>query len=454
MIGMTLSEAAGVLGAEQIGEDVHFAGLSTDTRSLRQGNLFVALQGPSFDGHDYVGQADARGAAAAAVSRPVGGSLPLLRVADTRLALGALAADWRRRFDIPVVAITGSNGKTTVKEMVAAILHRSGRPLVTAGNFNNDIGLPLTLGRLGPEHDYAVLELGANHPGEIAALAAIAAPGIGLVNNAAPAHLEGFGDLEGVARAKGELFERLPADGVAVINADDRFAPLWRQLAGARRVISFGLEKEADVGGRWRSEAGGSRVELCTPAGEAALRLQLAGRHNVMNALAAAAVATALGVTPAQIAAGLAALVPVDGRLQPQPGLRGLHLIDDTYNANPASLQAALEVLAGAAGERWLVLGDMGELGADSARLHRAAGEAARAAGIERLWTLGELAALAAPAFGSGAQAFEDSHALVAALQEAAGPGVTALVKGSRRMRMERVVQALADTRAQVGEGC
>ena len=454
MMAMALSEAADVLSADRTGDDVRFIGVSTDTRSLRNGNLFVALQGPNFDGHDYIGHAEARGASAAAVSRKVSNALPLLRVADTRRALGELAAHWRHRFDIPVVAVTGSNGKTTVKEMVAAILRRQGNPLVTAGNFNNDIGLPLTLMRLGDEHRHAVLEMGANHPGEIGYLADIAAPDIGLVNNAAPAHLEGFGSLEGVARAKGELFERLAADGTAIINADDRFAPLWRELAASRRVIDFGLEKPAMVSGRWQGDAAGSRVVLDMPSGSFDVQLKLPGRHNVMNALAAAAVAEALAVPPEQIAAGLSSLRPVSGRLQPQAGLRGMHLIDDTYNANPASLAAALDVLAASTGERWLVLGDMGELGAGSEDLHRQAGEAAHAAGIERLYAVGRLAALAAEGFGAGGHAFAGMDELIDALREQARPGVTALVKGSRRMRMERAVQALAAQAAPVGEGC
>jgi UDP-N-acetylmuramoyl-tripeptide--D-alanyl-D-alanine ligase len=443
MMTMPLSQAAEVLNARQVGADVTFRGVSTDTRSLAQGNLFVALRGPSFDGHDYLDQARLRGAAAAAVSEPRDVRLPLLQVDDTRIALGELAAHWRARFAIPVVGLTGSNGKTTVKEMIAAILARCGETLVTRGNLNNDIGVPQTLFGLGARHRYAVVEMGANHPGEIAYLTGLVRPSVGLVNNAGPAHLEGFGSLEGVAKAKGELFQGLAPDAVCVINADDRFAGLWRAMAGSRSVMSFGLQQRAEVQAQWRGDLQGSDVELHAPTGTAALRLALPGQHNVMNALAATAVALALDIRLQDIVAGLAAVRPVHGRWESLPGVNGVQLIDDTYNANPGSLLAALQLLAVADAEPWLVLGNMGELGQEGQRLHRQMGEAARRNGVQRLFALGELAQQAAEAFGAGAEVFADVEALIRRVAQLARPGVLVLVKGSRSMRMERVVAAL-----------
>lgn len=442
---MPLSEAATVLKSGYSGRDIVFAGVSTDTRTLAEGNLFVALQGPNFDGHDYVQCATELGAAAAAISKTVTADLPCLEVADTRIALGRLAQHWRQRFTLPVVAVTGSNGKTTVKEMLASILGLCGPTLATAGNFNNDIGLPHTLFRLDNQHQYAVLELGANHPGEIASLAQLAIPDVAIVNNAGPAHLEGFGSLDGVARAKGELFESLSDAGVAVVNADDRFAPLWKKLVAQRAVIDFGLDQPAAISGKWQPELTGSRLQLTTPGGEITTILNVPGRHNVMNALAASAAAIALGIDKAIIAQGLAAFRPVNGRLQVQPGLHGCRLIDDTYNANPASLQAALDVLAQQPGQRWLVLGDMGELGADSREFHAQVAHAARSAGVERVFVLGELAKLTATEFGSGAVASNNMDELISAIRQLLQADVTLLIKGSRAMHMERLVTALAD---------
>jgi UDP-N-acetylmuramoyl-tripeptide--D-alanyl-D-alanine ligase len=444
MMVMPLSEAARALNAKQWGADVVFRGVSTDTRTLAEGNLFVALRGPNFDGHDYLEQARLRGAAAAAVCGVSYQQLPLIEVEDTRIALGALAAHWRSQFDVPLIAVTGSNGKTSVKEMLASIFRRCGETLVTQGNLNNDIGVPLTLARLSSEHQYAVLELGANHPGEIGYLTDLTRPAVGVVNNAGPAHLEGFGDLPGVAKAKGELFERLPADGVCIINADDAFAGLWRSMASSRRTMSFGLSAAADVSADWRGEISGSDIELMTPAGKALLRLALPGRHNVMNALAATAAALALEISLEDIAGGLADVKPVGGRWRSQPGINGVQLIDDTYNANPASLRVALDLLSKADAETWLVLGDMGELGEEGERLHREVGEEARRAKVRRLFALGDLAAKAAEAFGPGAETFADMEGLNTRLKELVRSGVHILVKGSRAMRMEHVVQALS----------
>ncbi len=443
MMAMQLSEAAQVLDGRCVSSDVLFHGVSTDTRQLQEGNLFVALQGPNFDGHDYLEVAREQGAAAAAVSRLRETALPLLEVDDTRLALGRLAANWRSRFALPLVAITGSNGKTTVRAMTDAILSRTGRTLSTRGNLNNDIGLPLTLARLSADDRFAVIEMGANHPGEIDYLTRIAQPTIAVVTNAGPAHLEGFGDLEGVARAKGEVFARLAAGDTAVINADDRFAPLWRELAGTARVIDFGLERPAAVQADWSGDVSGSRVVLKTPRGELELQLPLPGRHNVMNALAATAAALAAGVDLDAVYRGLESLSPVAGRFTVRHLPDGVTLIDDSYNANPESLQVALDVLATAPGETWLVLGDMGELGTEAAALHREAGRRARHAGIDRVFGLGELAQEAVDAFGDRGMAFDTLAALLAGLDALRRSELTILVKGSRRMRMERVVDAL-----------
>ena len=443
MMTMQLSKAAEVLAGRCVSADVLFHGVSTDTRQLQQGSLYVALQGPNHDGHDYLDAARERGAAAAAVSHITNTSLPLLEVDDTRLALGRLAAYWRAQFTLPVVAVTGSNGKTTVRSMTHAILSRAGRTLATQGNLNNDIGLPLTLFRLAPEDRYAVLEIGANHPGEIDYLAAIARPDIAVVTNAGPAHLEGFGDVAGVARSKGEVFERLGAQGVAIINADDRYAPLWRELAAHCRIVDFGLQTDAAVHARWQGDVSGSRVLLSTPWGDTEFHLPLPGRHNVMNALAASAAALAAGAGLDAVSQGLASLSPVAGRFTIHRLPQDITVIDDTYNANPGSLQAAIEVLATAGGETWLVLGDMGELGPDAPGLHAEAGRRAREAGVNRLFALGELARAAAESFGGNATAFNTLEELVAALRETVHDGLHVLVKGSRRMRMERVVEAL-----------
>jgi len=443
MMTMPLSQAARILDASWLGADVTFHGISTDTRTLAEGNLFVALQGPNFDGHDYLAQAQQLGAVAAAVSNATSDGLPTLQVKDTRLALGELAAHWRTQFSIPVLAVTGSNGKTSVRAMLASILSCCGEVLATKGNLNNEIGVPLTLFGLSAEHDYAVIELGANHPGEIAYLTDIVQPTVALVNNAGPAHLEGFIDLSGVARAKGELFEQAAADTVCILNTDDAYADLWRSLAAPRRIISFGMNARADVRAGWKGDIDGSDIQLVTPAGTESFRLALPGQHSVMNALAATAAALAIDTPLSRIAEGLSRVQPVRGRWESQPGIGGIQLIDDTYNANPGSLQVALNLLSRTDAETWLVLGDMGELGPAGERLHRKVGEEARDAGVRHLFTLGELAQLSAEAFGAGAESFSDVESLNAQLLQRVHEGATVLVKGSRAMRMERVVEAL-----------
>jgi UDP-N-acetylmuramoyl-tripeptide--D-alanyl-D-alanine ligase len=446
---MTLSELAAPLGGHLAGGDATFGAISTDTRRLAPGELFVALVGPSFDGHDFVGQAVVHGAVAALVSREVDVAMPRLVVPDTRLALGALGARWRGASRARVVAVTGSNGKTTLKEMIAAILRRRGRVLATAGNLNNDIGVPLTLARL-QEEDYAVVEMGANHVGEIRYLSGLARPDVAVLNNAGRAHLEGFGSLENIARGKAEIVTGLADDGVFVYHADSSWVPLWRELAAGRRCLSFGLRADADVtspGGsalRW-DDAGFHQHFTVRAAGTAAeVELALAGGHNRLNALAATAAALAVGATLEDCCAGLAAIRPVAGRLAARRRADGGWLIDDSYNANPESVAAAIAVLAAAPGSGVLVLGDLAELGADAPALHASLGEQARAAGIGALHTVGTLSAAASSAFGAGAQHHASQGALVGALRRALRPEDAVLVKGSRSARMERIVEALA----------
>jgi UDP-N-acetylmuramoyl-tripeptide--D-alanyl-D-alanine ligase len=444
---LSLSAAAKALNAETSGADVKFSGVTTDSRAVAAGDLFVALKGERFDGHNYVKQAIEQGAAAALVERrdPAWGDFPLLVVKDARLALGELAAHWRSRFAIPVVALTGSSGKTTVKEMIAAILREQAGDqavLATKGNLNNDIGMPLTLLGLRDTHRYAVIEMGMNHPGEIAYLSRIARPDVALIINAQAAHLAGLGTVEAVARAKGEIFQGLAANGTAVINGDDPHAALWQELAGAHRVIRFGLEQPAEVSASFKLQPFGSEIEMVTPAGKFAVALPVPGEHNVRNALAAAAVAQSLGVGNATVAAGLAKVASVKGRLLKNPCLHGATLIDDTYNANPGSVRAAIAVLAGMPGKKVMVLGDMGELGENARAMHGEIGAAAKAAGIDLLFTLGDLSASAALAFGAGGRHFEYIEDLLHDIENLLAPEVTVLVKGSRFMQMERVVKS------------
>ncbi len=451
MAMMGIAEAARALDAGMYGGDVTFDAVNTDSRAIKRGDLFIALKGERFDGHRFVPQAAAAGAAAAMVETPELGmpdseaGLPLIVVKDTRLALGRLGAYWRSKFTIPVVALTGSSGKTTVKEMLAAILRAAGADsavLATRGNLNNDIGVPLMLLELRSGHRYAVIEMGMNHAGEIRYLTRLAAPDVALVNNAGRAHIEYLGSEEAVARAKGEIFEGLGDDGVAVINADERFADLWRGLAAGRKLIEFGIEKPAAVTATYRLRFLESEIVVKTPHGEAAAMLNAAGLHNVKNALAASAVAVALEVAPPAIAAGLARFAGVKGRLQKKACLHGATLIDDTYNANPESMRAAVAVLARAPGRKLLVLGDMGELGPDAPALHAEIGQLAREAGIDRLLTLGELSVRATQAFGGDARHFSRIEDLLAEIENLLAPGVTMLVKGSRFMQMERVVRS------------
>jgi UDP-N-acetylmuramoyl-tripeptide--D-alanyl-D-alanine ligase len=445
----TLSWIAQRLDARLTGADATFERVVTDTRDLRAGDLFVALRGERHDGHDFLHQAAQSGAAGALVERRHAIDLPQIEVPDTLNGLQRAAVAWRERYAEPVVAVTGSNGKTTTKQMMATIFRARGPVLATRGNLNNHIGVPLTLLELRPEHRTAVIEMGANHAGEIARLAGFARPDVGIVTQAGDAHLEGFGSREGVARAKGELFAALGRDGIAIINADDAYAPLWREMARTSSRIEFGMQGSADVVAEdlYELEGGeGTEFSLRTPTGQATVRLPLPGRHNVMNALAAAAGATALGLVPELIADGLSAVEPVQGRVRWKRTRSGAQLIDDSYNANPSSLRAGLALLARSSGQRWVVLGDMAELGPQAAELHRQCGAAAREEGIDRLFAAGRYAGEYAQGFGAGSEAFADVEPLVRRLQDSVDASVTLLVKGSRSARMERVVAALTET--------
>ncbi len=442
-----LSELAEALGARCSGVDVTPVGAAIDTRKLRPGELFVALPGQHVDGHDFVAAAAARGAAAALVARPVPVELPQLIVADVLVAMQGLAALWRQRWGGKLVGVTGSNGKTSVKEMLSAILGQQHTVYATPGNLNNHIGLPLCLLNLRPEDQFAVLEMGASKAGDIALLAALARPDVGVITMAGDAHLEGFGSRRGVALAKGELFAALPVQGVAVINVDDEQAQEWRRLAAGRKMLGFGRASAADVRAcKERNELLSQHFELQTPAGAWRVDLPMPGRHSVMNALAAAAVATALGLDGEEIQAGLAQMHPVAGRLQVRQMPGGQQLIDDSYNANPHSLQVALELLAQCPPSRHLVLGDMAELGAQAPQLHAQAGAAIRRAGIEHLWTVGSLSRHAAEAYGPEAQHFSNRESLQRALSGSLSSGDSVLVKGSRSAGMDQLVAQLLES--------
>ena len=444
---MTLSQAARFAQGRLTGADGEVLRVITDSRQAQPGDLFVALKGERFDAHDFVAEVVARGAAALVRDGfELAGASLIQAGDDTRLALGRLAAGWHETQPAVRIGVTGSNGKTTVKEMLAAILRAHAGDdavLATAGNFNNDIGLPLTLLQLKPQHRYAVIEMGMNHHGELRYLTGLTRPRVALVNNAMRAHFGHFGSTEDVARAKAEIFEGLADGGVAVVNADDANLPLFRAAAGGHRQLSFGLE-QADVSARGLVlSALGSRFTLRSPAGDAGISLPAPGEHNVRNALAAAAVALALDVPLSAIAQGLAAFGGAKGRLQINQSPRGLTEIDDSYNANPDSMKAGLDVLAGLPGPRCFVMGDIGELGEAAPALHAEVGEHARLRGIEQLFALGEASRRAVAAFGGGGQGFDSIDELLECLDSRLASGTAVLVKGSRFMRMERVVEHL-----------
>lgn len=467
---MRLSQAAAALGCRFSGKDVLFTSVGSDSRNIVDGQLFVALSGPRFDGHAYAADALASGAAAVMLvaDHPTTAQLQdvsALLVQDTRLALGQLAAWWRAQFDIPVVAITGSNGKTTVKEMLTSIMlhaHGADAVLATIGNLNNDIGMPMTLLRLRQQHRAAVIELGMNHLGEIAYLTEICQPTVGLVNNAGVAHIGELGSRQAIAKAKGELFERLPQDAIAVINLDDQFADYWLTcLSGQpsftaadppaiKRTITFSLTGQADVSTSVTDKPVHQDEMLIHTANQTFnVRLRVPGQHNQRNALAATAAALALGTPITAIQQGLANFHGTAGRLQTRSGLNGCTVFDDSYNANPDSMHAAIDVLVRAAIERGqslltlFVMGDMGELGADAANMHAEIGSYAKKAGIQQLFAIGPLSAHAVSTFGAGGQHYPTASSLLAELLPKLDQHCLVLVKASRFMHMEEIVNQI-----------
>jgi UDP-N-acetylmuramoyl-tripeptide--D-alanyl-D-alanine ligase len=447
---MLLSELAQIVGGRLEGADVAFDGLSTDSRALQPGALFVALSGERFDGHDFVAAVHAQGAVAAMVERRVAVDFPQLVVDGTRLALGRYGA-WQRALYAPeVVGITGSNGKTTVKEMITAILAQVAPVHKTQGNLNNDLGVPLTLLQLKPEHVYAVIEMGANHSGEIAYTSALACPDVAVITNAGAAHLEGFGGRDQVAAAKAELLSALSETGTAILNADDDYFNLWRSLATQRKTIIYGFSADADVRGLTESlrvsvdhQGFRTHCEYRYREYRRHLTLRLAGRHNVMNALAAIAACLALGVSLDLMEQALAQLQPVHGRMEPVLAFNDALLIDDTYNANPSSLAAALDVMAELPGERWVALGTFAELGEHSDVLHAELGHTLRQKGVTRLIASGGHCESTVDAFGEGAVYCQSQDDLIAVLKQSLTSHGVLLVKGSRSQKMERVVEAL-----------
>jgi UDP-N-acetylmuramoyl-tripeptide--D-alanyl-D-alanine ligase len=457
-ITLELSVAARAMSGTLLGENIHFSGVSIDTRQLSGGVLFIALRGHNFDGHAFIALAKERGAVAAVVAADAAAAIkealqlnfPLIVVADTRLALGALAADWRSRFTLPLIAVTGSNGKTTTKEMLASILKVAygDAVLATQGNFNNEIGLPLTLLKLNAEHRAVILELGMNHPGEIATLARLARPTVALVTNVQRAHLAGLGSLEAIAAEKGSLFESLADEGIAVFNAADEWAALWRGQCAGRRTMTFALDSPAQVHGQCVLRGLETQLAISVFGEQIEVNLMLPGEHNARNALAAATAALAAGVSLAAVREGLAAFRGIKGRLQRRIGLHGSVVLDDTYNANPDSVRAGIDVLAATLGKKILVLGDMGELGGMTEAFHDEIGRYAKSQGVDCLLAFGESSLLAAQNFGAGGHHFKKIEDLILALVDPPDPeltpGTTVLIKGSRFMRMERVSDAIS----------
>lgn len=450
MTGLGFSQIAKALSGRLIGPDGEMQSVSTDTRQIVAGDLFIALQGENFDAHQFIDQAVDSGAAAVMVNKTVTTKLPQIVVSDTKIGLGKLAQLWRQQFQLPVIGVTGSNGKTTVKEMLGVILGRLGDTLLTEGNLNNEIGVPLTLLRLREWHRYAVVEMGANHPGEIRYLTNLVQPQVALINNAAPAHLEGFGSIEGVARAKAEIYESLKPQDHAIINADDAYAGFWREKTKHCRRVEFGLQAHTDVQGAWNRQANTLHVKTLTS--EATVQLPLPGEHNARNALAAIATTMAVGASLDEICQGLEAMQPVAGRLVPYAGVNGVHILDDTYNANPASIEAGLNVLCGMPGEAWLILGDMAELGPGTEQLHAQVGVLAKKLGVARLFAIGKASVAAVDEFGDGATFYNEMPSLIEAVVTASIAGVNILVKGSRTMHMEQVVAELVN-KSETGDG-
>lgn len=443
---MNLVQLATLLNSTLEGANAEFDSVSIDTRTLTPGQLFLALQGPNFDGNQFIAEAAKKGAVGAVVSDPkLKTTLPLIRVQDTKKALTELAKHQRQQVHIPIVAVTGSSGKTTTRSMIASVLRQVGNVLASESSFNNDIGVPLTLLRLQANHDYAVFELGANHPGEIDYLSQLVKPTIAMITNAGPAHLAGFGDVAGVARAKGELFSNLSSEGTAIVNLEDAHADFWQGLIKSKKIITFGRHNNATVSARAIKIDQDARptFELVVPTGSITVSLPLMGEHNVMNALAAAAVGYALAIPMTAIKAGLESVSPVKGRLVGNRGYGGAMIIDDSYNANPASVTAAIRVLAEHQGDAVLVLGDMLELGEASEALHRDIGKTALQNGIKQLYGFGPYTRHATEAFGQQGYHFESKQSLISALKNQLNDKVTVLVKGSRSMDMTEVANAL-----------
>ena len=436
---LTLEEIAKRTGGVLYGKNKAVVSVATDSRLVKADQLFIAIKGERFDAHDFVGDLVGK-AGAALVHQKIECDLPQIVVENTLKALADLASSCRDDFDKPLIGLTGSNGKTTLKEMIAAILSLEGNVLATIGNLNNDIGMPLTLLRLRDKHDFAVIEMGANHFNEIAFLSQIARPDVAVVNNAGSAHLEGFGDIEGVARAKGEIFIGLGTHGVAVINADDTYADYWKHSNKDREVVTFGINNEATISGELLSDGG---LMIKTNGQEVRANLRLLGRHNAMNALAATAVTTALGIKLKTIVDGLESLLPVKGRLAPVAGINSTQILDDTYNANPDSALAAIEVL-GQRKNTVFVLGDMGELGENTEKLHKSIGKKAKKSGINHMYCLGKYSSMACDEFGTNGKSFNSMNDLLDSLKSNISEHMTILVKGSRTMKMERAVAALS----------
>lgn len=445
---MMLSEIANHVEGVLIGTDLAVSSVSIDTRKMKEGDCYIAIKGLNFDGHSFLEKAEKVGAGSVLVDNKSAVKVPQIIVKDTHLALAKLAVAWKQKAKVKTIAVTGSNGKTTVKEMIAAILNVNSKVLFTAGNLNNDIGVPLTLLQLQEWHQYAVIEMGANHKGEIQYSSSFAKPDVAVITNVGSAHIEGFGSLDGVAKAKAEIIQSLSKKGVAVLNKDDAFYDLWLELAETRKVVSFGLGKTADV----RASNVTSRLDkqnfitqflLLTPKGEIEIQLKLAGQHNVSNALAAVAACLQMEIELQQIKQGLEKVLPVTGRLQPLVGKQGSIVIDDTYNANPDSLKAALNVLIQCQGKPWVVLGAFGEMGLESESIHKEIGELIQSMNVVRLMTTGSDAESTSNMFGRGATFFETQEQLIIALQEELKGDEAILIKGSRAQKMENVVAAL-----------
>ncbi len=445
---MTLSLLAQELDGELLGEDVMFSNVSTDTRSLNRGDLYLALVGENFDGNNFIDEAARAGASSAVISRQSASQLPALKVADTHVALAKIANMNRQRSTAKVIALTGSQGKTTVKEMLASILNNSADCLATEANLNNTIGVPLTLLKLEEQHEYAVIEMGANAAGEIAFSVSAAEPDIALITGASPTHIEGFGSLQGIVIAKGEIIDGLKSDGVMVLNADDAYIEDWSTRATGKRTVRFSYENAAGDSQYFASQVkeqsdGASSFTLHTPQGEHALSIRFLGKHNVLNAVAASAVAMEAGASLADIANGIGKLDPVSGRLFSLSGMSGCRLIDDSYNASPDSFTAAIDVLSGLRGQKVLVMGDMGELGSDTDSAHRNVGEYAASAGLDALWAIGGKSKLAVDAYGGKGRHFKSKSELIEALADIANSDLTILIKGSHSAKMNEIVMAL-----------